>query len=143
MKVPILEKEWLGAVREIVSVSIKGHNINFKTDAMIDSGSPKTFISTIDLRTKTRIPFSSYKKEALVKIGGAKMYMIDLGQCELTFYDIDNKPISITHHLFGGIATTQDGYSIPTIIGKDFLDEHSLNIIGKTGKKYLVEYTGD
>jgi len=143
MKVPILEKEWLGAVREIVPVSIKSSNINFKTDAMIDSGSSKTFISTIDLQTKTRIPFSNYKKEELVLIGGAKMYMIDIGQSELTFYDIDNKPISITHHLFGGIATTQNGYLIPTIIGKDFLDEHSLNIIGKTGKKYLVEYTGD
>lgn len=141
MKVPILEKEWLGAIREIVRVKIIGKNINLETDAMIDTGSPDTFLSFTDLAFKTRIPYTSYKKEKLVGIGTTKMNMINLGLCKIIFHDIDNKPVSIDHNLLAGIPTSKGGgYIIPTILGKDFLDNHSLNIIGKTGKKYLIEY---
>ncbi len=143
MKVPILEKEWLGAIREIVHVKIMGKNIDLETDAMIDTGSPDTFLSLTDLASKTRIPYTSYKKEKLVGIGATKMNMINLGICKIIFHDIEDKPVPINHNLFGGIPTTRDGYIIPTIIGKDFLDNHSLNIIGKPGKKYLKEYEED
>ncbi|MGC8622283.1 MAG: hypothetical protein ACP5U0_10250 [Caldisphaera sp.] len=146
MKVPILEKEWLGATREIVHLKIVGKNINFETDAMIDTGSPDTFLSYTDLKAKTRIPYTSYKKEKLVAIGNTKMYMINLGMGKLIFQDKDNKSVSIDHSLLGGIPTNPNStavYIIPTILGKDFLDEHSLNIVGKPGRKYLIEYEGD
>lgn len=143
MKVPILEKEWLGAIREIVHVKITGKNIDLETDAMIDTGSPDTFLSFTDLESKTRIPYASYKKEKLVGIGTTKMNMINLGLCKIIFQDENNKPVSIDHNLLGGISTSRAGYTIPTILGKDFLDNHLLNIVGKPGKKYLIEYEED
>jgi len=53
MKIPIVEIEYLGAVRDFVAVHVVGKHINFRTDAMIDTGSSHTIISENDLLTKT------------------------------------------------------------------------------------------
>jgi len=68
------------------------------------------------------------------------MNLIDLELCKLLFQDIENKTVEFEHRVFGGLPTNLNGKVLPNILGRDFLDSHSLNIIGRPGKKFLIEY---
>lgn len=127
---------------EVSRLSIKYGNLpNFFCKAIVDTGCPFTIISESSIK-KTRIPYNSKKSfKYNVQIGNISMELKELGMCEINFRDDENKTKAFEQELYVGIPLTR-GYlsqELPSFIGKDCLDKHSISIINKKdGKNYLL-----
>lgn len=143
VKIPISEVNWFGGERYVTHVLIEGKNFRFHTNVIIDTGSPWSIIMETDLKTKTRIPYTSYPIVKRVNVI-VPVDLIDLGKCTLKFHDVEDKIVSFEHNMFGGRITQRNIefiQALPSILGKDFLDEHNL-FIGKrddSGRRYLQD----
>jgi hypothetical protein len=104
----------------------------FQTNVIIDTGSPWSIIMETDLKTKTRIPYTSYSVVKRVNVI-VPVDLIDLGKCISKFRDAEDKIVSFEHNMFDGRIVQRNVefiQALPSILGKDFLDKHNL-FIGK------------
>lgn len=80
---------------------------------------------------RTRIPYTQLPKIQKVSLGPIDLFLIDLGDCDLIFRDIDNNPITLKHKTYGGILAQRNIQLIqilPSILGRDFLVKYNFDI---------------
>lgn len=130
MKIPLSKGKLLGAERDIANLTVIGKNLHLTTTSIVDNGSPFTIIMESDLK-RTRIPYTSLPKTQTVYLGPVKLFLVDLGDCDLVFRDFDNNVIKLKNRVYGGILTKRNIQLIqafPSILGRDFLVKYNFNI---------------
>jgi|SRR3989344_495384 len=141
VKIPLFKGNRLGFERSLVTLSIKYGNLpSFFAEALVDTGCPFTVISESKMK-KTRIPYSdkptSYSN---VQVGNIIMELKDLGVCEISFRDENNKIVKINQQIFVGVPITK-GYlsqELPSFLGQDILKNHHISIMNnKSGSDFL------
>lgn len=71
------------------------------------------------------------------------MDLRDLGECTMTFLDVEGNKIEITHQLYAGILAARNQSQLkqlfPSFFGKDLLDKYNLGLSKKDGNglRYL------
>lgn len=128
MRIPISDSEYLGADRSVLNAIINVSGVKFPTTFLLDTGCPLTIISEMDLK-RTRVPYSKcalYPKPLI--IANIDMRLRDLGECEMTFLDVEGNPIQLKHQLYAGIFPTNLTLStaFPSFLGKDFIEKFNL-----------------
>ena len=124
----------MGGGRYMVPASIIGRNFRLFTNFVIDTGSPWSILMEHDLKAKTRIPYASYPKVNRVNLI-IPIDLMKLGKCKIVFRDRDGQPVEFDQELYGGMLVNRQIeliQTIPSFLGKDFLDEHNL-FVGKRG----------
>ncbi|MAG40061.1 hypothetical protein CMI41_03775 [Candidatus Pacearchaeota archaeon] len=140
-KIPLFSGKSLGFDRDMVTFSVKyGSLSSFFCKAIVDTGCPFTIISESSIK-RTRIPYSSKPSKYNVQIGNISMDLIELGVCEINFRDENGNTKTFEQEIYVGIPRVK-GYlaqELPSFIGKDFLNNHSISIINKKeGDNYLL-----
>ncbi len=106
--------------------------MNRPIDAVVDTGSPWTVVSTNDLLS-TRLPLHTMQKGPSLQLAGFKFFRYAIPNASLSFK-------TETGELFKGVLSTMgalvptkldkktldDVRNIPNIIGHDFLEENKL-----------------
>lgn len=115
-------------------------------EALIDTGSPFTVLSTVDA-IKFRLPIKRMRKGESVSLAGFH-FKYNLGKASFTFKTIDNTPICFQVRNLGVLVPTtinrkvlEDVEPIPSIVGNDFLEDHNLALYFNPSQKitYLEE----
>jgi|YelNatPaOPRAMG01_1025707.scaffolds.fasta_scaffold144708_3 hypothetical protein len=130
MKIPLTKGFLLGAERDIATFTVIGKNFHIITRAIVDTGSPFTILMENDLK-RTRIPYTQLPKLQKVNLGPIAIFLIDLGDCDLLFRDVDNNPITLKHKIYGGVIAQRNLQIIqilPSILGRDFLVKYNFDI---------------
>lgn len=139
-KIPLFIGKSLGFDRDMIVFSVKYGNLpNFFTKAILDTGCPFTIISESTIK-KTRIPYSDKPTKFNVQLGTIPLDLKELGGCEISLRDEKNESLKFKQELFVGIPSVR-GYisqELPSLVGKDFLNKHSLSIINKKEGNYLL-----
>jgi len=134
-KIPLFSGKSLGFERDMVTFSVKYGNLpNFFCKGIVDTGCPFTIISESSIK-RTRIHYSSKPSKYNVQLGSINMDLIELGICEINFRDENGEIKKFEQEIYVGIPKVK-GYlaqELPSLIGKDFLNNHSLSIINKKG----------
>ena len=112
---------------------------------VVDTGSPKTFISERDALA-FQLPFSALSFKQFIRLGGSKYELLGGKHAEVYFRDDDGKPFKFDYDLTVARTTkkTQDGIaesrSCPSILGTDFLIQHRLGLVFRPAKaEYYLE----
>ena len=140
-KIPLFSGKSLGFERDMVAFSVKYENLpNFFCKGIVDTGCPFTIISESSIK-RTRIPYNCKPSKYNVQHGNINMDLIELGICEINFRDENGDVKKFEQEIYVGIPKVK-GYlaqELPSFIGKDFLNNHSLSIINKKeGDNYLM-----
>ena len=132
-KIPLFTAKSLGFDRDMAAFSVKYGNLpNFLCKAVVDTGCPFTIISEVSIK-RTRIPYNAKPSKYHVQLGNINMELKELGVCELNFRDENGDIRIFDQEVYVGIPVVK-GYlaqELPSFIGKDFLNSHSLSIINK------------
>jgi len=72
-----------------------------------------------------------------MKLGGYSVKLIDIGECILTFKDVNENFISFKQKVFGGYVTKRDVQHFPNILELDFLDAQKLNFTIDENEKQI------
>ena len=138
VKIPLIKRKILGYERYVVTLNITVKDLKiFGIEALIDTGSPHTILMEKDLR-RLRLPYTSLPEAKQMKLGGYTVKLIDIGECILTFKDVNENLVSFKQKVFGGYITKRDVQHFPNILGLDFLDAQKLNfIIDENGNRFL------
>jgi len=104
-------------------------------EALIDTGSPWTVLSTKDA-IKMRLPIKKMRKGQSVGLAGLKFFRHNIGKASFTFKTQDDKSIALAVQDLGVLVPTKldkkvlkQIQPIPSIIGNDFLEEHNLALV--------------
>lgn len=122
------------------------YRIGFKKlSFIIDTGSPKTFISEKDALI-FQIPFNALKFKEHIKLGGSKYELLSGKNVKLCFKTEEEKLIDFNFSLTVSRTTksTKEGIlesrSCPSIIGTDFLAQNDLSLYFQPSKGvYYIE----
>ena len=132
-KIPLFSGKSLGFERDMVTFSVKYGNFpNLFCKGIVDTGCPFTIISESSIK-RTRIPYNSKPSKYNVQLGNINMELRELGICEINFRDEKGDINKFEQDVYVGIPLVK-GYlaqELPSFIGKDFLNNHSLSIINK------------
>lgn len=134
----------------MLSGVVTSHNyrIGFrKIPFIIDTGSPKTFISEKDILT-FQIPPTALKFKEHIRLGGSK-YEVLTGKPIKIYFKTDDgksKDFSLDLTLAKTTKTTEEAIresrSLPSIIGTDFLIQNNLGLYFYPSKStYYLEQT--
>jgi hypothetical protein len=100
-------------------------------DALIDTGSPYTCLSTKDLMN-SRVPYTKMRGET-VYLAGQKFINIQIMDVSLIFRTDTDELFKVHLEALGGLVPTkrtdevmQEVMHIPSIVGNDFLEDHGL-----------------
>ncbi len=102
-------------------------------NAVIDSGSPFTTISTRDALS-FGLPIKHWQSGELTRLAGNKFYKYEL-EADAGFRTADDKPFRCRHKFRVLIPTTIDEATlrevqpIPSLIGTDFLEDNNLTFV--------------
>lgn len=140
-KILLFRGNSLGFDRDMVTFSVKyGDLPNFFCKGIVDTGCPYTIINENTIK-KTRISYCSRPTKCDVQLGNIAMELRELGICELSFRDENGNIKNFEQVIYIGIPKVK-GYlsqELPSFIGKDFLNNHSLSIVNKKdGANYLL-----
>jgi hypothetical protein len=142
LKIPLIEAEVSGSLRDIVVFTVKCGTISFFTKAIIDNGCPNVLIDQLDL-ARTRIPYKArFKQVEGLPLGlGTHLFdRLDMGICELIFKDIEGKVHTFKHQTYAMICQDEKVLSVgSSLIGRDFLGTFNLGLSrkDKDGKRFL------
>lgn len=112
-------------------------------EALIDTGSPFTVLSTVDA-IKFRLPIKSKKmqKGFGVSLAGFRFFKYNLGKASFTFKTANEDSICFEVQNLGVLVPTKinkkvlkDVEPIPSIVGNDFLEDHNLALFFNPSKK--------
>jgi hypothetical protein len=81
---------------------------------------------------RTRLAYSGLPKSQKVSLGPLDIFLIDLGDCDITFRDVENNTIVLKQKLYGGVLAQRNlelVQILPSIVGRDFLVKYNFNII--------------
>ena len=113
------------------AVLLKNPRQMLNTTFILDTGSPTTILGYFDA-LRLQIPFKELPLGRIVRIGGRKFQGYSYDRLTFVFKSEDNKLISEQFSVCVVKPTSnkeaEDLYSLPTIIGTDFLKE----------KKYIL-----
>src|SRR3989344_925826 len=140
-KIPLFSGKSLGFDRDMVTFSVKcGSLPNLFCKGIVDTGCPFTIISESSIK-RTGISYCSKPSKYNVQLGNINMDLIELGVCEINFRDKNGDIKKFEQEIYVGIPKVK-GYlaqELPSFIGKDFLNNHSISIINKKeGDNYLL-----
>jgi len=116
-------------------------------EALIDTGSPFTVLSTLDAM-KMRLPIKSMRKGESVSLAGFRFFKHNVKNASFTFRTQGDESISFEVKDLGILVPTKidkktlrDVEPIPSIIGNDFLEDHNLALFFNPSQKitYLEE----
>jgi len=141
VKIPLFSMKFLGDERDCITVNIKGRNFSLTTVAVVDNGSPITLITENDLK-RTRLPLRALPIVGKAAYGSMSVKLIDLEECDLTFRDVENEPVTFKFRVYGGLfeSMPKNAYLIhliPTIIGRDFLKRFNFSLKREEGRAFL------
>ena len=140
IKIPLFKGKSLGFERDMVTFSVRGKNIFLLSRGIVDTGCPFTILSESSLK-RTRINYYNKETKYVVFIGTIPLQLKELGECELTFKDEHGNPIKFKQNIHAGIPNIK-GYlaeGLPSFIGKDFLNNHTLNIHNKKEGSFILK----
>ncbi len=116
-------------------------------EALVDTGSPFTVLSTIDA-LRLRLPIKTMRKGEPVYIAGFTFFKVSLGNSLMTFKTDDQKPLTIEHNTGVLIPTKLDPKQleaikhIPSIVGNDFLEQQKFGLyVNPSAKVAYLERT--
>jgi len=114
-----------------VSFSIRFSHFFGYVEALIDTGSPFTVLSTTDA-LKLKLPIASMRKGETVLLAGFRFLNVPIQNVRLMFRTENAKSLSIEIPRLGVLIPTkidkqmlEDVKHIPSIIGNDFLEDHN------------------
>ncbi|RLI99901.1 MAG: hypothetical protein DRP03_02040 [Candidatus Aenigmatarchaeota archaeon] len=127
----------LGAERRVLTFLVRSCGfIKLRAiSAIVDTGSPFTFISQSDLRG-LRIPKNLPMVRQINLLIPLKIYSV--GECEIWLKDENSKYVPFKTNLHIAVPAIQKIMipgGMPSIVGTDFLDRYNMAV----GKKYLLE----
>jgi len=115
-------------------ITSTNYRIGFhKVYFIVDTGSPKTFISEKDALA-FQLPLSTLKFKEHIRLGGSKYEILGGKRVKFYFKTDDGKPITFDFDLTVAKTTkkTQEGIqesrSCPSILGTDFLIKNDLGL---------------
>jgi phosphorylcholine metabolism protein LicD len=126
----------------ILPAVITSSNYRFgfrKISFLIDTGSPKTFISEKDAMV-LQIPMKSLKFSEFIKLGGSKYEMLNGKPVKIYFKNDEGKSKVFDFSLTIAKTTKKTKEAInesracPSIIGTDFLTQHDLSLFFRPAK---------
>lgn len=110
-------------------------------EALVDTGSPFTVLSTVDA-LKMRMPIKKMRKGDSVSLAGFRFFRYHIKNASFTFKTQDDQPISFDVKDLGILVPTKidkktlkDIEPIPSIIGNDFLEDHNLALFFNPSQK--------
>ena len=110
-------------------------------EALIDTGSPYTVLSTVDA-LKFRLPIKKMQKGEGVKLAGFNFFNHKIGKAVFTFKTTDAGSVWFEIENLGVLIPTkinkkvlEDVEPIPSIIGNDFLEDHNLTLVFNPNQK--------
>jgi len=99
-------------------------------EALVDTGSPFTVLSTSDA-LKLKLPITKMRSGEPVSVAGFRFFNHQLNNVTLVFRTEDGKIFTLSHLKVGVLIPTkidkktlEEVKHIPSIIGNDFLEEH-------------------
>lgn len=103
-------------------------------EALVDTGSPFTVLSTVDA-LKLRLPIKTMRKVEPVYLAGFTFFKATLGNSSMTFRTDDQKTLKIQFNNMGVLIPTKldpnqlEGVKhIPSIVGNDFLEQEKFGL---------------
>lgn len=103
-------------------------------EALVDTGSPFTVLSTVDA-LKLRLPIKTMRKIEPVYLAGFTFFKATLGNSSMTFRTDDQKSLTIQFNNMGILIPTKldpnqlEGVKhIPSIVGNDFLEQEKFGL---------------
>lgn len=142
MKIPLRDGKSLGFNRTMLNFSLKYKSLNpYPFTAIVDTGCPFSFLSKDALIGK-RIPYGFKEIEkSPVALGNIPHKILELGNCQLFFRDVNNELKELEHFMYVGVPIVKGVLlnKIPCFIGNDFLRKHNLSIINKEEGSYLAK----
>jgi len=103
-------------------------------DALVDTGSPFTVLSTKDIMT-SRLSIKTMQRGETVSLAGFRFFDFPIKEPTLYFRDQDGKLLKIDLPLIGALIPTKidkttldEVKHIPTILGTDFLEEQRFTL---------------
>lgn len=103
-------------------------------EALVDTGSPFTVLSTVDA-LKLRLPIKTMRKVEPVYLAGFTFFKATLGNSSMTFRTDDQKSLTIQFNNMGVLIPTKldpnqlEGVKhIPSIVGNDFLEQEKFGL---------------
>ena len=139
-KIPLFRAKSLGFERDMITFFVQYKNFRVITTAVVDTGCPFTILSENSLK-RSRIPYHSQKVVDPVLIGNIQLQLRDLGVCKLIFKEESGQTIEFDQDVYAGIPIVK-GYlaqELPSFIGKNFLNNHSLSIVNRKDGSYLLK----
>jgi len=110
-------------------------------EALVDTGSPFTVLSTTDA-IRLRLPIKSMRKGEPCQLAGFTFFKAFLGNSSMTFRTDDGKSLAIQFNNMGVLIPTkldksqlEDVKHIPSIIGNDFLEQEKFALYVNPSKK--------
>lgn len=103
-------------------------------EALVDTGSPFTVLSTVDA-LKLRLPIKTMRKAEPVYLAGFTFFKATLGNSSMTFRTDDQKSLTTQFNNMGVLIPTKldpnqlEGVKhIPSIVGNDFLEQEKFGL---------------
>ncbi|MBI4149232.1 hypothetical protein HY491_02190 [Candidatus Woesearchaeota archaeon] len=140
IKIPLFKAKSLGFERDMVTFFVQYGAFRVITSAIVDTGCPFTILNENSVK-RSRIPYHDQSDSGPVLIGNIQLQLKELGVCKLYFRDEKNQLTTFEQMVYVGIPMVK-GYlaqELPSFLGKDFLNSHSLSIINKKGEICLLK----
>jgi len=130
-----------------VTYFLTSSHINKAIDAIVDTGSPYTVLSTNEI-LGTRLPIHTMRKGETVSLAGFRFFRYPINNVTLTFRTETNELFKGRLGSIGALVPTKpdkktldDVKHIPNIIGHDFLEENKLSLyFNPSAKITYLEY---
>lgn len=122
-------------------------HINKAIDAIVDTGSPYTVLSTNEI-LGTRLPIHTMQKGEMVSLAGFRFFRHPIHDVTMSFKTETGELFKGTLSSIGALVPTKldkktfdDVKYIPNIVGHDFLEENKLSLyFNPSAKVTYLEY---
>lgn len=130
-----------------VTYFLSSPHINKPIDAIVDTGSPYTILSTNEI-LGTRMPIRTMQRGEMVSLAGFRLFRYPINNVTLKFKtetgELFTGKLSIINALIPTKIdknTLNDVKSIPNIVGHDFLEENKVSLyFNPSAKITYLEY---
>ena len=117
-------------------------------EALVDTGSPFTVLSTVDA-LRLKLPIKTMHRGEPVYLAGFTFFKASMGNSSMTFRTDDQKSVKIEFNKVGVLIPTKLDQkqleavrSIPSIIGNDFLEQEKFALyVNPSAKVAYLERT--
>lgn len=116
-----------------VTYFLTSSHINKVIDAIVDTGSPFTVLSTNEI-LGTRLPIHTMQKGEMVSLAGFRFFRYLINNVSMSFRTDTNELVKVQMSSIGALiptkldkVTLKGVMSIPNIVGHDFLEENKVS----------------